>query len=201
MKFIYPEGATPLDGDELKALLTKHMTLQSELNEWEQTNILEAEKWGFGQRHTEILSLEFIQLLHRKMFNATWKWAGQFRTTLKNIGVMPYEVPQELVKLCADVQMQIDHRTMSFDEIAARLHHRLVWIHPFPNGNGRHARIYTDILLINHQHPKFTWGQGHLIAPTQTRKAYIRALREADRHNFVPLFNFVRQTKQSISYE
>lgn len=195
MKFVYPEGATPLDGDELNALLPKHITLQSELNEWEQLNILEAEKWGFGQRHADILSMAFIQRLHRKMFNETWRWAGQFRTTLKNIGIMPYEIPQELVKLCADVQMQIDHGVMPFDEIAARLHHRLVWIHPFPNGNGRHARIYTDILLVNHHLPKFTWGQDNLTASTQTRKIYIQALREADRHNFIPLFDFVRQIK------
>lgn len=194
MKFNYPEGATPLDGDELEALLPKHITLQSELNEWEHMNILEAEKWGFGQRHTETLSLEFIQLLHRKMFSETWKWAGKFRTTLKNIGVMPHEISQELFKLCADVEVQTKHGPMPFDEIAARLHHRLVWIHPFPNGNGRHARIYTDIFLITHQRPKFTWGQGNLVAPTQTRKAYIHALREADRHNFEPLFDFVRQT-------
>ncbi len=195
MKFVYPEGATPLDGDELNALLPKHITLQSELNEWEQLNILEAEKWGFGQRHTDILSVAFIQRLHRKMFNETWKWAGQFRTTLKNIGIMPYEIPQELAKLCADVQMQMDYGVMLFDEIAARLHHRLVWIHPFPNGNGRHARIYTDILLVNHHHPKFTWGQDNPTASTQTRKTYIQALREADRHNFIPLFDFVRQIK------
>jgi Fic-DOC domain mobile mystery protein B len=195
MKFNYPEGATPLDGDELEALLPKHITLQSELNEWEHMNILEAEKWGFGQRHTEILSLEFIQLLHRKMFSETWRWAGKFRTTLKNIGVMPYEISQELVKLCADAEAQMKHGAMSFDEIAARLHHRLIWIHPFPNGNGRHARIYTDLFLVNQQCSKFTWGQGNLVAPTQTRKAYIHALREADRHNFEPFFDFVRQTK------
>ncbi len=105
---------------------------------------------------------------------------------------MPHEIPQELIKLCADVQLQIDCAVIPFDEIAARLHHRLVWIHPFPNGNGRHARIYTDVLLVNHQNPKFTWGQDNLITPTQTRKSYIHALREADRHNFVPLLDFVR---------
>ena len=195
MKFIYPEGATPLDEDERMALRPKHVTLQTELNEWEQANILEANKWGFEQRHPNILSIGFIQNLHRKMFNETWTWAGEFRKTLKNIGIMPYEIPQELSKLCADVQMQIDCACIPFDEIAARLHHRLVWIHPFPNGNGRHARIYTDILLVNHQKPKFTWGQDSLVTSTQTRKAYIHALREADRHNFVPLFDFVRSKK------
>lgn len=193
MKFTYPTGATPLDEDERNALIPKHMTLQSELNEWEQTNILEANKWGFGQKHSDILSIEFIQTLHRKMFNETWTWAGQFRKTLKNIGIMPYEIPQELLKLCADVSWQIDSASLPFDEIAARLHHRLVWIHPFPNGNGRHARIYTDILLVHYQKPKFTWGQDSLLTLTQTRKDYIQALREADRHNFLPLFEFVRR--------
>lgn len=192
MKFIYPEGATPLDEDEREALVPKHIMLQSELNEWEQINILEANKWGFDQRHSDILSIDFIQKLHEKMFNETWRWAGQFRKTLKNIGIMPYEIPQELVKLCADVALQIESASLPFDEIAARLHHRLVWIHPFPNGNGRHARIYTDIFLAHHQRPKFTWGQDSLLAPTQTRKHYIQALREADQHNFLPLFEFVR---------
>jgi Fic-DOC domain mobile mystery protein B len=192
MKFIYPEGATPLDRDEWEALLPKHITLQKELNEWEQSNILEAEKWAFGQRHSQILSMEFIQKLHKKMFSETWIWAGQFRKTLKNIGIIPYEISQEVHKLCQDVQEQLDLSRMSFDEIATRLHHRLVWIHPFPNGNGRHARIYTDILLVSHQQPKFTWGQGNLVNPTQTRKTYIHALREADQHNFMPLFDFVR---------
>jgi Fic-DOC domain mobile mystery protein B len=196
MKFLYPEGATPLDEDERNALHPKHITLQTELNEWEQTNILEGNKWGFEKRHTDILSIGFIRNLHRKMFNETWIWAGEFRKTLKNIGIMPNEIPQELIKLCADVQMQIDCAYSPFDEIAARLHHRLVWIHPFPNGNGRHARIYTDILLANHQKPKFTWGQGNLMTSTQTRKAYIQALKEADRHNFIPLFEFVRNTRQ-----
>jgi Fic-DOC domain mobile mystery protein B len=193
MKFVYPEGATPLDEDERNALIPKHITLQSELNEWEQTNILEANKWGFDQKHTNILSIGFMQKLHKKMFNETWTWAGQFRKTLKNIGITPYDIPQELAKLCADVELQIDFASLPFDEIAARLHHRLVWIHPFPNGNGRHARIYTDILLTYYQKPKFTWGQDSLLTPTQTRKDYIHALREADRHNFSPLFEFVRR--------
>jgi Fic-DOC domain mobile mystery protein B len=147
MKFTYPFGATPIDGDELEALIPKHMNLQTELNEWEQANILEAEKWAFGQKHSDILSLEFVQKLHKKMFSETWRWAGKFRKTLKNIGVAPHEISQELFKFCGDIQVQIDQKEMPFEEIAARLHHRLVWIHPFPNGNGRHARIYTDMSI------------------------------------------------------
>lgn len=193
MKFIYPEGATPLDEDERDALIPKHIALQTELNEWEQVNIFEAVQWGFARRHPHILSVEFIQTLHTKMFNETWTWAGNFRKTIKNIGIAPYDIPQELGKLCADVDVQVQSPFLSFDEIAARLHHRLVWIHPFPNGNGRHARIYTDLFLTHHGHLPFTWGQENLVTPTQTRKDYIQALREADRHNFLPLFNFVRR--------
>ncbi|MBA3813803.1 MAG: mobile mystery protein B [Alphaproteobacteria bacterium] len=192
MKFIYPYGATPIDGDESEALIPKHITLQTELNEWEQTNILEAGKWSFGQKHADILSIEFLQKLHTKMFSETWRWAGKFRKTLKNIGVPPYEISQELFKLCSDVQFQIDQAVYSFDEVAARLHHRLVWIHPFPNGNGRHARIYTDIFLVYYQHQRFTWGSKDLTTPSKTRKKYIEALREADKYNFAPLLEFVR---------
>lgn len=192
MKFIYPPGATPIDGDEAEALIPRHITLQSELNEWEQANILEAEKWSFGQRHGDILSIEFIKKLHLKMFDETWKWAGRFRKTLKNIGVVPHEISQELLKFCADAEVQIDEEVYSFDEIAARLHHRLVWIHPFPNGNGRHARIFTDIFLVYNQRQRFTWGREDLANHSETRKKYIEALREADKHNFDPLLEFVR---------
>lgn len=195
MKFIYPEGATPLDGDEVASLLPKHITLQSELNAWEQLNILEAEKWSFGKNHDNILSLEFIQKLHLKMFDATWTWAGCFRKTLKNIGVSPHDIQIELMKLCADVDMQVQQDFLPFDEIAARLHHRLVWIHPFPNGNGRHARILTDIFLVHHHKPRFTWGQGNFLASTEIRKTYIESLREADRQHFTPLFEFVRSKR------
>lgn len=193
MKFIYPEGATPIDGDELEALISRHITLQSELNEWEQTNILEAEKWCFEQKHSDLLSIEFIKKLHLKMFNETWRWTGQFRQTLKNIGVAPHEISSELFKLFADIQLQVEKDIYPFDEIAARLHHRLVWIHPFPNGNGRHARIYTDIFLINHQQRRFTWGSGDLTHPNKIRKAYIEALREADNYDFKSLLTFVRE--------
>lgn len=185
-------GATPINGDELAALIPKHISLQSELNEWEQTNILEAEKWSFDQSHSDILSLQFIQKLHLKMFGETWAWAGQFRKTQKNIGVAPHEISSELFKLCKDVQFQLEKHTFSLDEIAMRLHHRLVWIHPFPNGNGRHARLFTDIFLTSLKQQKFTWGRDSLINQSQTRDAYIKALQQADQHNYKPLLEFVK---------
>jgi Fic-DOC domain mobile mystery protein B len=166
--------------------------LQGELNEWEQANILEAEKWIFSQKHKDIFSLEFIQGLHEKMLGETWKWAGKFRKTQKSIGVDHFEIPQELLKCCKDTLYQKDNHVYPLDEIAARLHHRLVWILPFPNGNGRHARIFTDIFLIQLQQSKFTRGRGDLANLTDLRKTYIAALRAADNYNFEPLLKFIR---------
>ncbi len=192
MQFSYPEGATPIDGDELEGLLPKHISFQTELNAWEQLNILEAEKWAFGTPHDDLLTLDSIKRLHLKMFGETWRWAGQFRKTLKNIGEPAHEIPQELLKLCGDVQAQLDYRSSPLEEIAIRLHHRMVLIHPFSNGNGRHGRIFTDLLLTRYQAKRFSWGRDDLLSPTQTRMIYIKALREADRGNIMPLLEFAQ---------
>ena len=192
MKFHYPLGATPLDLDEIDALIPEHISLQSELNEWEQKNILEAEEWVFSKKHKDIFSIEFIQKLHKKMFDQTWKWAGKFRTSMKNIGIEVLQIQPELYKLCGDIPYQIEHKTMKFDEIAARLHHRLVWIHSFPNGNGRHARLYTDVVLVIYGHKKFSWGKTAPSSLTNVREKYIEALQQADQYNFDPLLKFVR---------
>src|SRR4051812_25030888 len=98
MKFHYPLGATPLDLDEIEALIPQHISLQSELNEWEQKNISEAEGWVFTKKHKDIFSIEFIQKLHKKMFDQTWKWAGKFRTSMKNIGIEVHQIQPELYK-------------------------------------------------------------------------------------------------------
>lgn len=192
MKYHYPPGATPLDSDEAAALIPKSISLQAELNEWEQMNILEAEGWAFGRKHKDLLSIGFIQKLHKKMFDQTWLWAGHFRKTLKNIGVDSNQIPLELGKLCGDIAYQLEHNSYPLDEIAARLHHRLVWVHPFPNGNGRHARLYTDIFLVTNGQERFSWGRANLSSPVKTRNAYILALREADKHHFTPLLEFTR---------
>lgn len=192
MKYTYPPGATPLDLNEAAALIPKHITVQRDLNEWEQMNILEAENWAFRKKHTNLLSIEFIQKLHKKMFDQTWIWAGQFRKTLKNIGVDFHQIPLELRKLCDDTSYQLEHQSYPLDEIAARLHHRLVWIHPFPNGNGRHARWYADMFLVANGDQRFSWGRDNLSSFTQTRNSYIYALQQADRQHFTPLLEFVR---------
>jgi len=193
--FEYPPGATPLDPDEIEGLIPKHITTQGQLNEWEQLNILEAEKWVTRKRfnHINILTVHFIKDIHFKMFNKTWHWAGQFRQSNKNIGIDWPTISQAIKLLLDDSLYQLENQIFPLDELAARFHHKLVSIHPFPNGNGRHARMMTDILLLSCNHERFTWGSSaDLIDKSVTRDNYISALRAADRYDYSALFTFVR---------
>jgi len=193
MKFEYATGATPLDVDETNGLIPFHITTQSHLNEWEAANILKAERWLFSKKnHDNFLTIDFTKLLHKKMFDETWKWAGTFRHTARNIGVDASKITTELKNLLDDTIFQIIHNTYSIDEIAYRFHHRLVWIHPFPNGNGRHARMMTDLLLIETDQQRFSWGRKKLEAEGPTRSKYIEALRSADKQDYAALARFVR---------
>lgn len=194
MKFEYPMGATPLDPNEIEGLIPQHITLQIELNEYEQSNILKVENWISEKKFSipDILSESFITKLHKKMFDDTWHWAGKFRKTEKNIGVDPVSIPIELKNLVDDVDFQVKNLTYTCDEISARFHHRLVAIHPFANGNGRHARLMSDILLKALDRPFFSWGAVTSLSQTEFRKKYIFALRSADKYDYEPLLEFVR---------
>jgi Fic-DOC domain mobile mystery protein B len=193
MKFEYAAGATPLDPDETNALIPVHITTQIQLNEWEAANILQAENWLTSlSSDANFLTIDFIKLLHKKMFGETWKWAGVFRNTAKNIGIDSHQITTELKKLLDDIIFQIIHNSYPIDEIAFRFHHRLVLIHPFPNGNGRHARMMTDILLTHAGQPRFTWGKQKLEAEGPLRDQYITALKNADKQNYTALAKFVR---------
>ena len=143
----YLPGATPLDADELASLIPKHITLQGELNEWEQLNIEQGEAWARRQRK-DILSEAFVGQLHQKMFGETWSWAGNFRKSNNNIGVDWQHVSVKLRDLLNDTRYQIEHTTYPPDEIATRFHHRLVLIHPFPNGNGRQMNSFVIELAL-----------------------------------------------------
>ena len=187
----YPHGATPLDADELASLMPGHISTQGELNEWEQLNLVHGEGWARKQRR-EILSEAFVRQLHKQMFGETWKWAGEFRKSDKNIGVDWLKIGVELRKLLDDVHYQIEHASYAPDEIAARFHHRLVAIHPFPNGNGRHARLIADLLAERLGQPRFTWGSRSLVDASATRQAYITALQAADARDHAPLLAFAR---------
>jgi Fic-DOC domain mobile mystery protein B len=190
MKFEYEFGATPIDGDEAVLLIPKHITVMSELNAFEHANILMASQWAFHSHFA--LTITYIKKLHKKMFDQTWKWAGQFRKTGKNIGVDAYRIESDLRQLIEDVRYQIENNAFEFDEIAARFHHRLVLIHAFPNGNGRHARLMTDVLLKNNGKECFTWGSRSSTCDKMTRCNYINALRFADDHDLFALLEFVR---------
>ncbi|MEI8093590.1 MAG: mobile mystery protein B [Spirochaetales bacterium] len=184
-------GATHLNADEIIGLKPLHLTTQHQLDEWEQLNILEGETWA-KRYHGDLLDQTFLRRLHEKMFGETWSWAGHFRLSDKNIGVPWAQIPMKLKDLADDVRYQIDNRTFPNDEIAARFHHRLVFIHPFPNGNGRWARFATDLLIQRLGHCRFSWGRDSLIEDTETRSRYLAALRAADGHHLELLLEFVR---------
>jgi len=193
MGFRYPDGATPLDPDETKGLLLTHITTREELNRWEQDNITRAVMWAISKKHGNLLSQSFICRLHKNMFGDVWSWAGQFRKTMKNIGVDAWMIASEVNNLCDDCQFWLDQHTYPDDEIAVRFHHRLVLIHPFANGNGRHARLITDLLLEQKLgKPKFTWGSTSLVEQGENRAKYIEALKAADNLDYTLLLQFVR---------
>ncbi len=194
MKFKYAAGITPLDRDELDGLKPGHIATQGQLDEWESANIAKARIWLFHKaKHRTCLTIDFIKLLHKKMFNETWKWAGCFRKTEKNIGIDPCEIPVALKNLLDDVVYQIENAIYPIEEIACRFHHRLVWIHPFSNGNGRHARMMADVLLVQNFKPSFTWGaHKRETSKSHIRKQYIDALRQADKGDYTKLLVFVR---------
>jgi Fic-DOC domain mobile mystery protein B len=192
-EFEYPEGATPIDPDEAEGLLLTHITTRGELDRWEQDNILEAKAWTDRTKPTDILNERFINSLHKHMFGNVWKWAGQFRQSDKNIGGSWHQIPMGLKNLCDDTALWIELQEESPDLIAVRFHHRLVSIHPFPNGNGRHARGMTDLLLKNIlMHLEFTWGGKNLSENGSIRRQYIASLHAADEGDYAPLLAFVR---------
>ncbi len=195
--FEYAPGATPLDPNEIDGLLVDYIATQGELNQLEQENILEARAWASGKKHKNILTDTFIRDLHKRMFKNVWKWAGKTRLTDKSIGVPWQEIPTELSKLLADTDFWIKNQTYHWDELATRFHHRMVLIHAFPNGNGRHARLVTNVLLETNGKDPFTWGssladQGSLETQSTARTEYIKALREADARRIDRLVKFVR---------
>lgn len=186
------DDSTPIDPDEAIGLLPRHIQFQKELNEWEQLNIQNAREWVFSKHKIDILSVEFLRDLHRRMFNKTWEWAGKYRRTQKNIGIEAVQIPIELKVLMDDIIYWLNHKTFSIEEIAIRIHHRLVLIHPFPNGNGRFSRLYTDLFLKLQKQLVFHWGMGNLLQTGELRKRYIAALKKADRGDYEALLLFCR---------
>ncbi len=194
MEIKYPDGATPLDPDSARGLIPR-LTIQSELNEFEQTNIQLAVEWATKSRKLkqELVSIEGIKLLHRKMFDLTWKWAGKFRQHETNLSVSWQQIPEQLKNLCEDVSYWKSHKTYPPVKAAVRFHHRLVSIHPFPNGNGRLSRLAADLLLEYGKESPLKWGASPSLAnDSAARKEYLAALREADKNKYDRLIRFAQ---------
>jgi Fic-DOC domain mobile mystery protein B len=189
----YPDGATPLEPDEMEGLRFSHVSTRGELDQLEQANIVDGMQWLNKQRSPNVLTEGFACDLHKQLFGKVWKWAGSFRRTEKNIGVDPIQIAIQLRQLLDDARFWIENDTYPPKELAARFHHKLVYIHPFPNGNGRHARIMADALLTKLMgEPEIDWAGGYrLESMNERRDQYIAALRAADGHDYADLLDFV----------
>jgi Fic-DOC domain mobile mystery protein B len=185
------DAATPLTEAEKNDLKPAYIATRAELNAAEQENIALGQDWA-SRRRRDLLTENFVKSLHLHMLNDVWRWAGEFRTSERNIGIDHWEIPVALRVLLDDAKTWIEHKAYRPDEIAMRFHHRLTQIHPFPNGNGRHARLIADLLIMQLGGDRFSWGRGSLREPGELRKRYIAALREADNHNIEPLLKFAR---------
>ena len=189
--FEQPDDATPLTPEEMRELMPAHIAYRRELNEAEQENIARAQDWALNRRR-DPLSEKFVKELHRRMFGDVWRWAGKFRMSERNLGMAFHETPVALRQLLDDTRAWIEYRTYPPDEIAVRFHHRLVVIHSFPNGNGRHARLMADLLVMRLGAERLSWGSANLQGAGEVRQRYIAALQAADDHDIGPLLAFAR---------
>lgn len=185
------DANTPLTAEERDQLIPSYITLRHELNEAEQVNIARALRWASGRKR-DVLDRAYLSELHRRMFRDVWLWAGQYRTTARNIGVEAYRIAMDVQHAVDDAQYWVSKVTYQPDETAVRFSHRLVAIHPFPNGNGRFSRLVGDLLALQLGQPVFTWGRVNLITAAETRARYVEALRAADNHDIGPLLLFAR---------
>ncbi len=195
LDLIYNDGQTPLDEDEIEGLKIKTISTRQEFDELEQNNIEEALLWTLSHslKAEKILAEEFIKQLHIKMFGDVWQWAGEFRRTNKNIGVDKWQISTELKMLLDDSRYWLKNSTYAPDEFAIRYKHRLVSIHCFPNGNGRHSRLMADVIVEKiFKLDVFSWGANNLIQPGQLRTEYLKAVKAADLGNIEPLLHLAR---------
>lgn len=188
-------GQTPLDEEEIQGLLLPTIATHGELDEFEQQNIEQAVLWTMGRafKSKVVFSEDFVRMIHKRMFKNVWAWAGEFRKTNKNIGVDYWQIPVELRSLLEDVKYWYEHHAFSPDEIAIRFKHRIVCIHCFANGNGRHSRLIADIIVEKiYNEPVFTWGSAKLLKKGEARLLYLQALKEADKGDYSLLLAFAR---------
>jgi len=195
LKFEYIDGQTPIDEEEKEGLRIPTISTRAELDEFEQQNIEDAMQFIFGRsfKKEAVFTEEFVKKLHERMYGNVWKWAGKFRKTNKNIGVDRWLISLALKQLLDDALYWIENGSYSHDEIAIRFKHRLVSIHCFPNGNGRHSRLFADLIIEKlFNKPVFSWGSADLIHAGNARERYIMAIKQADAGNIIPLLQFAR---------
>lgn len=190
--FQEPEDATPLEPEEREGLRLTWVTTRADLNVAEQDNIDKGAAWAFRVRKPDLMTVDFVLQLHKRMFGDVWTWAGQYRRTERNIGIAPHMIGVQTSQLMGDAAYWVEHGTYEPTELAVRVHHRLVYIHPFPNGNGRHARMMADLVLRRLGEPALSWGGGSLADINDLRRTYVEALRLADREDYDALIAFSR---------
>ena len=191
----YINGQTPLDEEEKDGLLILTIATRDELDEFEQQNIEKAVQWILGRTFKPELFFteDFVRMLHKRMYADVWEWAGEFRKTNKNIGVDKWKIPSDLKYLLDDAKYWHENNTYTHDEIAVRFKHRIVSIHCFPNGNGRHSWLLADIIIEKiYKQPVFSWGAANLSDEGDTRKSYLKAVKTADRGDYSLLLAFAR---------
>ena len=193
-----PPGATPLTPEDLEGLLPKYITTREELNDAEFKNISEASKKYFLSRKKNEFTIGNLYKIHKEMFGNVWKWAGKKRKTEKNIGVDKTQIDVELKKLLDDLKYWLE-QSMNSLEISARLHHRLVYIHPFNNGNGRWARFIMNLFLKDYLNSYLEFPEDDLLLTTEIRKTYIKALQKADNLDYQPLIDFQKKYISNFS--
>lgn len=183
--------ASPLTAEERQGLIPSHIILRRDLIEAENICVTAAEKSAFALKRN-VLDEDYLQMLHMAMFRDVWNWAGEYRRSEHRTGVHYWRIATELRELLVNTRFWLEHKTYGPDEIAARFHHKLCWIRCFPDGNVRHARLATDLLLVSLEQPRFSWGRQGLMDSRPRRQRYIDALRAADGNDLQPLLDFVR---------
>jgi Fic-DOC domain mobile mystery protein B len=191
----YIDGQTPLSQEEIDCLRISSISTREELDEFEQFNIEKAIQWTLGKKISieTLFTEKYVKELHFKMFGEVWKWAGEFRFSEKNIGIKYFNIPIELKKLLDDAKYWSLNSIYNDEEIAIRFKHRLVSIHCFANGNGRHSRLFADLIIEKiFQKSFFSWGSSNLIHANESRKSYIQAIRKADKNELKDLISFAK---------
>jgi len=193
----YSDGNTPIRTEEAEQLIPRISTI-GELNEYEAVNILLGRQWAFDSRtmrSRDPLEEPYIRELHHRKFDNVWKWAGSYRKTERNIGCEPNEIMQRIPQLLANTRYWLENKTFPTDEALLRFHHQLTKIHPFAKGNGRHARMIADVVVVKYGLVEFTWGAGKdVVAGGDARTRYLVALRalDANENDVNQLLDFAR---------